>query len=275
MITTMKSFRPVKRNFASATAARNASTIESATVTATTIRLFLTPSQKNGRLIASRKWPSVACSGTHVGFRLLICVVRLERGRDHPVDRERDHDEEQRSRPRPRRSGCGPRRVLTPVSSPRPHHLADVDDAEHRDDQQHQDRDRGAAAEVGLEVALLVEVDAHQLVRRVDLRLADQQERLREDAEVPDDREARQDQQDRLQDRHRDVQEDAPRAARRRSRPPRRARAAPAPGPRRPSRRRTGSSPRRSARSSARAARTASRTSRAGSSRRRGASSAT
>ena len=55
IISTMKIFRPVKRNFASATAARNASTIESATVTLTMIRLFLTPSQKNGRLIASRK----------------------------------------------------------------------------------------------------------------------------------------------------------------------------------------------------------------------------
>ena len=38
----------MKRNFASATAARKASTIESATVTLTTIRLFLTPSQKYG-----------------------------------------------------------------------------------------------------------------------------------------------------------------------------------------------------------------------------------
>ena len=52
---TMKIFRPVKRNFASATAARKASTIESATATDTTIKLFFTLDQKYGRLIASRK----------------------------------------------------------------------------------------------------------------------------------------------------------------------------------------------------------------------------
>ena len=44
------------------------------------------------------------------------------------------------------------------------------------------------------------------------LRRADQQVRLGEDAEVPDDREARQDQEDRLEDRERDVAEDAQRA---------------------------------------------------------------
>ena len=49
IIRTMNGFRPVKRYLASATAARNASTIESATVTLTMIRLFFTFSQKNGR----------------------------------------------------------------------------------------------------------------------------------------------------------------------------------------------------------------------------------
>ncbi len=59
--------RPVKRNFARATAARNASAIESATATQTTIMLFFTPSQKYGRSIASRKCLSVGWSGNHVG----------------------------------------------------------------------------------------------------------------------------------------------------------------------------------------------------------------
>ena len=71
MIRMMNALRPVKRNFASATAARKASTIESATVTLTTIRLFLTPSQKKGRLIASRKCESVGCSENQVGVNPL------------------------------------------------------------------------------------------------------------------------------------------------------------------------------------------------------------
>ena len=48
MTSTTKSLLPVKRYFASATAARNATTIESATTAPTTIRLFLTVSQKYG-----------------------------------------------------------------------------------------------------------------------------------------------------------------------------------------------------------------------------------
>ena len=72
IIRTMKSLRPVKRYFASATAARNASTIEATTVTTTMMRLFLTSSQKYGRAIASVKWTSVGCSGIHVGVRPLI-----------------------------------------------------------------------------------------------------------------------------------------------------------------------------------------------------------
>ena len=55
IIRTMNSFRPVKRYLASATAARKASVIEIATVTQTTIRLFLTSAQKNGLWIASWK----------------------------------------------------------------------------------------------------------------------------------------------------------------------------------------------------------------------------
>ena len=101
MIRTMNALRPVKRNFASATAARKASTIASATVTLTTIRLFLTPSQKKGRLIASRKCESVGCSENQVGVNAVELVLRLERARDHPVDRKRDHDEEQEADARP------------------------------------------------------------------------------------------------------------------------------------------------------------------------------
>src|SRR5947208_9449081 len=49
------------------------------------------------------------------------------------------------------------------------------------------------------------------LFRSIEMRLADQQVRLREDSEVPEDREARQDQEHRPQDRERHVEEDAPR----------------------------------------------------------------
>src|SRR5439155_4133399 len=73
---TMKSFRPVKRYFASATAARNASAIEIATVTRTMITLFLTSCQKNGCCVALRKCDVVGCSGTHVGLRLTTSMSR-------------------------------------------------------------------------------------------------------------------------------------------------------------------------------------------------------
>ena len=45
---TMNTLSPLKRYFASATAARNASTIAIATVTSTTMTLFFTSSQKYG-----------------------------------------------------------------------------------------------------------------------------------------------------------------------------------------------------------------------------------
>src|ERR687887_1343775 len=77
IIRTMKSFRPVKRYFASATAATNDTTIEIATAATTMIRLFLTSSQKNGRWIASRKWRIVGCVENQVGVRLLISVSGL------------------------------------------------------------------------------------------------------------------------------------------------------------------------------------------------------
>jgi hypothetical protein len=60
----------VNRYFARATAARNATTIESATTAPTTIRLFFTVSQKYGRAIASRKCWSVGLVGNQVGERL-------------------------------------------------------------------------------------------------------------------------------------------------------------------------------------------------------------
>ena len=93
-----------------------------------------------------------------------------------------------------------------------PHHLPDVEDAEHGGDQQHQQGDRGAAAELALEVPLLEEVDRHQVVPRVELCLADQEVRLREDREVPDDRQARENEENRPQDREGDVAEDADRS---------------------------------------------------------------
>ncbi len=71
MTRTTKSLLPVKRYFASATAARKATTIESATTAPTTIRLFLTVSQKYGtrdrvaevleRRIASRTRSARSC----------------------------------------------------------------------------------------------------------------------------------------------------------------------------------------------------------------------
>ena len=70
MISTTNTSRPVKRNLASATAARKASTIERATVMLTTIRLLTTEFQKYGWSepeIASRKCESVARSGIQVG----------------------------------------------------------------------------------------------------------------------------------------------------------------------------------------------------------------
>ena len=67
IIVTMNVVRPEKRNFASATAARNASTIESATTTPTMITLFFRSVQKYGLWSASWKWSSVGWSGNHVG----------------------------------------------------------------------------------------------------------------------------------------------------------------------------------------------------------------
>ena len=75
----MNTLRPVKRNFASATAARKASAIETATVMPTMITLFTTELQKYGRSIASRKCWSVGCTGNQLGVSLLMLVGRLER----------------------------------------------------------------------------------------------------------------------------------------------------------------------------------------------------
>src|SRR5205085_1177721 len=68
IIRTMKSLRPVKRNLASATAAKNASTIDTTTVTETTITELTTELQKCGwsaPAIAERKCCSVGSSGSH------------------------------------------------------------------------------------------------------------------------------------------------------------------------------------------------------------------
>ena len=77
IIRTMNTLFPVKRYFASATAAKNASTIESATVATTMIRLFFALSQKNGRSNASRKCWSVGSVENQVGVRLLISISGL------------------------------------------------------------------------------------------------------------------------------------------------------------------------------------------------------
>ena len=146
-------------------------------------------------------------------------VVRLERRRDHPEDREdEDHEHEHAEDVPADGGGAGdgaPMRAARRARSLRVsqlHHPAHVGDAHRGDHHEHQQRDSGAAAEVRVRVALDVDVDAHQVVRGVHVRGADQEVRLREDAEVPDDREARQDQEDGLQDRERDVAEDPQRA---------------------------------------------------------------
>jgi hypothetical protein len=92
----MNILRPLKRYLASATAARNASTIDSATVTPTTTRLFSTAFQKNGWSlpeIASRKWSSVPFTGEPRRVEAVDVVVLLERCARHPVD-GKDHDHE-------------------------------------------------------------------------------------------------------------------------------------------------------------------------------------
>jgi hypothetical protein len=58
---------PVKRYFASATAARKASATESTTTTVTTIALLRAFVQKFGDRIASVKCRSVGLSGIHFG----------------------------------------------------------------------------------------------------------------------------------------------------------------------------------------------------------------
>src|SRR5690348_12695620 len=75
IIRTMNSFLPVKRNFASATAAKNASTIETPTVTDTTISEFSTEFQKYGwsaPAIAERKWSSVGWTGNQEPFTISL-----------------------------------------------------------------------------------------------------------------------------------------------------------------------------------------------------------
>src|SRR5262245_46524484 len=72
IIRTISSLRPLKRYLASATAARNAITIDASTAMHTTTRLFRTVSQKYARSIASRKWSSIGENENQVGVALLI-----------------------------------------------------------------------------------------------------------------------------------------------------------------------------------------------------------
>ena len=67
--TTTKALRPWKRNLASASAARNASTTETMTTARTTIRLLRTLDQKRSRPIASRKLSSVGLVGMNWGVK--------------------------------------------------------------------------------------------------------------------------------------------------------------------------------------------------------------
>ena len=148
--------------------------------------------------------------GRKPGWREAVdLAVALERRRDHPEDGERHHDEQ-------RDSDDVPAEAVDTLpaahSLSRPQHLPHVEDAQHGHDREHEDRDCGAAAEVGLPVALHVEVDAHQVVARVLLAGADQEVRLSECAEVPDDGQAGEDQQQGRKDGQRHVLEDAPRA---------------------------------------------------------------
>ena len=131
--------------------------------------------------------------------------ARLERRHDHPVDGEHHHDED---------GGPGQvegRRVRRVIAPRRPHHLPDVEERHRQHQQEHHERDRRAEAVLADPERLLVGVDAHQVVLGIRA-LEPQQERLREDLEVPDDREAGQDHEDRLQDREDDVAEARPRA---------------------------------------------------------------
>ena len=78
MITrTMNTALPLKRNLASASAARKASATAMITTTVTTMRLFFTPSQKYGLWIASVKWTSVGCSGIQTGLYAVMSVPGL------------------------------------------------------------------------------------------------------------------------------------------------------------------------------------------------------
>src|SRR5690348_8019990 len=231
IISTMNALRPVNRNFARATAAKNASTIDSATTVPTTMRLFFASVQKYGVWIASWKCSSVGCSGIHVGLSLRMSLPGLNAV--EIIQNTGNAITANTSRPTAfqparlialllHRGVPGRRRRRTHGQSPYvlrsapmsgasfhvadAHHLAHVEEGEPEDDAEHEDRDRGAEAVLVEPDRLLEEIDAHQVVVGVRSRLQ-QQERLREDAEVPDDRQARQDQEDRLQDGERDVPE--------------------------------------------------------------------
>ena len=63
MTMTMKAVRPRNPNRATATAARNETTMEMATTESTTVRLLTTSFQKNGTCIAEMKLSNVAGAG--------------------------------------------------------------------------------------------------------------------------------------------------------------------------------------------------------------------
>ena len=101
MIMTMNAVRPWKPKRATATAARKADAIEIATtVQPTTIRLFMTSFQKNGTRDRVLKFSSVNGAGNPVGRQAQDVAARLERRRDHPVDREDHHQRRDPTRAR-------------------------------------------------------------------------------------------------------------------------------------------------------------------------------
>ena len=90
-------FRPEKRYFASATAARNARPSRARRSCPTITRLFFTASQKPGcRVGRSRRGSAGAWARAEnqVGVKTVDLDVRLECGRDHPEDREDDDHED-------------------------------------------------------------------------------------------------------------------------------------------------------------------------------------
>src|SRR5205814_10678898 len=77
MTMTTKAVRPRNPNRATATAARNETTMEMATTERTTVRLLTTSFQKNGTCMADVKFSNVTGAGNQYGSRLRISLPGL------------------------------------------------------------------------------------------------------------------------------------------------------------------------------------------------------